>query len=186
MHRRTIRPRLAALCLFTALAASACATADTVTEALDRLPKADVEIASGEARHRFRVWVAATPASRSRGLMFVRELAADRGMLFLFDPPQFVSFWMQNTYVSLDLLFVAADGRIVNIAERTRPLSTDPIESVAPVSGVLEVVAGTAQRLGIRPGDVLLHPAFGGSQPRESRVDADRVRGPRPTGPSGN
>ena len=163
-HRRPIRPQLAALCLFTALAASACATADTVTESLERLPKADVEIASGEARHRFRVWIADTPASRSRGLMFVPELAADRGMLFLFDPPQFVSFWMRNTYVSLDLLFVAADGRIVNIAERTRPLSTDPIESVAPVTGVLEVVAGTAQRLRIRPGNVMVHPALGSAR----------------------
>ena len=92
--------------------------------------------------------------------MFVRELAPDRGMLFLYDFPQFAYFWMQNTYISLDLLFVGPDGRIVTIAEYTTPLSTRLIESEAPVTAVLEVIAGTADRLGLRAGDRMLQSAF--------------------------
>jgi uncharacterized membrane protein (UPF0127 family) len=165
------RTLLAGLCLCVALATSACAAADGASEALNRLPQSDLEIVSGLAHHCFRVWIADTAASRSRGLMFVRELAAERGMLFLFEPPRFVSFWMQNTYVSLDLLFVAPDGRVVNIVERATPLSTDLIDSAGPVTGVLEVVAGTVERLGIRPGDRLIYPAFTGGRAHASCVE---------------
>jgi uncharacterized membrane protein (UPF0127 family) len=83
-------------------------------------------------------------------------------MLFLYDSPQFAYFWMQNTYVSLDLLFIAPDGRIVNIAEYTTPLSTRLIESEAPVAAVLEVIAGTAGRLGLRAGDRVMSASISG------------------------
>jgi uncharacterized membrane protein (UPF0127 family) len=139
--------------LLTLLAATACAAGPDNAEPFEYLQQANVTILSGEESHEFRAWIADTPLRRSRGLMFIRELAPDRGMLFLYDFPQFAYFWMQNTYISLDLLFIAPDGRIVNIAERTTPLSTRFIESEAPVAAVLEVIAGTVHRLGIREGD---------------------------------
>jgi uncharacterized membrane protein (UPF0127 family) len=139
--------------LLTLLAATACAAGPDTAEPFQYLQQTDVTILSGGKSHEFRAWIADTPLSRSRGLMFIRELAADHGMLFLYDSPQFTYFWMQNTYVSLDLLFIGPDGRIVGIAEYATPLSTRLIESEAPVVAVLEVIAGTAGRLGIRVGD---------------------------------
>jgi hypothetical protein len=129
-------------------------------ESLDRYPQSTVAIESGGGRHRFSVWVADTPAHHYQGLMFVRSMPADRGMLFLFDSEEYKSFWMKNTYLSLDILFIAADGRIVNIAEKARPLTTDPISSTEPALAVLELNAGTSARLGIRAGDRVLHSAF--------------------------
>jgi uncharacterized membrane protein (UPF0127 family) len=147
------RHALSAAGLWLLLTATACAQMTRAAEPLDRFPQSSVEIVSGDARHRFDVWVADTPARRAQGLMFVRSLDADRGMLFLYDEPQYASFWMQNTYLSLDLLFVGVDGRIINIIESARPLSTDPLLSQGPAAMVLEVAGGTSQRLGIRPGD---------------------------------
>lgn len=145
----------------TALAV-ACASATTTSPPpFPDLPQAEVEVETPGGTHRFRVWIAADDASRERGLMHVPELPADRGMLFLFESPQFAAFWMKDTRVSLDILFVATDGRIVNIARNTEPFSLAPIESVAPITGVLEVAAGSALRLGIVPGDRIRHPAFG-------------------------
>lgn len=112
--------------------------------------------------HRFQVEVARTDADRARGLMYRRSLAPDRGMLFDFERVEPVSMWMQNTYVSLDMLFIRADGTIARIATDTEPLSTQAIPSGQPVLAVLEVVAGTARRLGIRPGDRVEHPLFKG------------------------
>jgi uncharacterized membrane protein (UPF0127 family) len=129
-------------------------------EPLSRFPQSQVSIDSGKARHRLRVWVADTPARHSQGLMFVRQLDRDRGMLFLFDPPKQTSFWMYNTYIPLDLLFIAPDGRIVNIIEHAEPHSLRPLLSAAAVRGVLEVAAGTAKRLGLKSGDRVTHPAF--------------------------
>jgi hypothetical protein len=151
---------LAAGCLMLTLAQASCAATPEGIEPLERFPEAALEIESGRSHHAFQVWVAATPLRRAQGLSFVRRLDPGRGMLFLFDPIQYASFWMPDTYVSLDLLFIAPDGRIVNIIKRAQPLSTAPLESVAPVTGVLEVVAGTVERLGIRAGDRVLHPAF--------------------------
>jgi hypothetical protein len=124
------------------------------------LPRADIQVISAGRRHDFKVWIADTAQSRERGLMFVKALPADHGMLFLFDRPHFASFWMKNTYVSLDIVFIAADGVVVNIATNTPPLSLEPIESDAPVTAVLELVAGTAARIGLVAGDRVRHPAF--------------------------
>ena len=147
--------RRAVLLALAAFGLSAClaATAPAAPPSFDDLPEVRVEVVSGENKHVFRAWVADTPASRSRGLMYVRELPADRGMLFLYDFPQFASFWMKNTYIPLDLLFISPDGRIANIVENAAPLSLDLLESVAPVTAVLEVAGGTAARLGIQSGD---------------------------------
>lgn len=145
--------RRAAVLAALALSALACAASPEAPEPLDRYPQAEVVVEIGAARHAFRVWVADTQARRSQGLMRVRSLEPGRGMLFPFDPPQVAAFWMKDTPLSLDLIFIGAESRIVNIAERARPYSTVLIESAAPVIAVLEVAAGTAARLGIRPGD---------------------------------
>lgn len=154
-------PRLAARSagLWLLLVAAACAQTGYLEEPLERFPQSVVEITNGKSRHRFDVWVAESPARHVQGLMWVRSLDPERGMLFVYDEPAFRSYWMQNTYVSLDLMFIAADGRILNIVERAAPLSTDPLPSKGPATMVLEVLAGTADRLGIRPGDQLVYPA---------------------------
>src|SRR5262249_38879502 len=120
-----------------------------------------VEIATKNGVHVFTVELAQTDEERARGLMFRRELAEGHGMLFGFRSEQEVTMWMQNTYVSLDMIFIRGDGRILRIAEGTEPLSTRTISSGGPVRGVLEVVAGTARKYGIAPGDRVGHPWFG-------------------------
>lgn len=109
----------------------------------------------------FMVEIVNTPQGREVGLMNRRELAADAGMLFDFSKSDKVSMWMKDTLIPLDMLFIRADGRIANIAERTVPGSLTPIDSQGPVLGVLELNGGTSARLGIKPGDKILHPLFG-------------------------
>jgi len=119
-----------------------------------------LEIASKTGVHAFSVEMAQTDDQRAKGLMYRKELPEGRGMLFDFQREQDVSMWMQNTYISLDMLFIRADGRILSIAENTTPLSTKTISSGGPVLGVLEVIGGTARKLGIAPGDRVAHPMF--------------------------
>ena len=109
----------------------------------------------------FSVEIAKTKEEREKGLIFRKELADGRGMLFDFSPQQDVSMWMKNTYVSLDMIFIQADGRILRIAENTEPMSERIISSGGPVTAVLEVVAGTARKDGIAPGDRVGGPLFG-------------------------
>ena len=107
----------------------------------------------------FSVEMATTEEEKTTGLMYRKELADGKGMLFDFSPEQQVSMWMKNTYISLDMIFIRADGRILRIAENTEPLSTAIISSGGLAKGVLEVIAGTAQKYGIKPGDRVAHPA---------------------------
>jgi uncharacterized membrane protein (UPF0127 family) len=109
----------------------------------------------------FTVEIAQTNEERQKGLMFRRELPDGKGMLFDFSPEQNVSMWMKNTLISLDMIFIRADGRILRIAENTPTESEKIIPSGGPVRGVLEVIAGTARRYGIEPGDRVAHPLFG-------------------------
>jgi hypothetical protein len=130
-----------------------------------RLHAADqhtLEIISKSGVHVFAIELAVTNDERARGLMFRKELPEGRGMLFDFKPDQEVAMWMKNTYVSLDMIFIRGDGRILRIAENTTPLSENIISSGGNVRGVLEVVAGTAKKLGIAPGDRVAHPLFTG------------------------
>ena len=121
-------------------------------EALEIISKSGVKV--------FSVEVMRTPDERSKGLMFRRELPDGLGMLFDFSPEQNVSMWMKNTYISLDMIFIRADGRILRIAESTTPESEAIIPAGGPVRGVLEVIAGTAKKYGIAPGDRVAHPLF--------------------------
>ena len=92
--------------------------------------------------------------------MYVRELPPDRGMLFLFERPQPLAFWMKDTYLSLDLIFIDPAGRVLNIAAHARPLSLEPIRSDGDAIAVLEVLAGTARTIGLQPGDRLNLPTL--------------------------
>ena len=126
---------------------------------LSRLERArGVLEASGGACVLLDLWLAKTPAQQRRGLMYVRDLPDTRGMLFIYPRERPVSMWMKNTYVSLDMLFIRADGTVARIAAGTRPLSLDSIPSGEPVNRVLELKAGAVDRWGIQPGDRLLSP----------------------------
>jgi uncharacterized membrane protein (UPF0127 family) len=117
------------------------------------LPTAQVTIDTASGPRIFNVEVAANRASQQRGLMFRRELAPSAGMLFDFHKAQSLSFWMKDTILSLDMLFIRSDGTISTIASHTTPLSTAPIPSAEPVRAVLEINGGRAHELGISPGD---------------------------------
>jgi uncharacterized membrane protein (UPF0127 family) len=128
--------------------------------AANALEQQTLEIISKTGVHVFSIEMAVSDAERARGLMFRREVPVGQGMLFDFQPDQPVSMWMENTYVSLDMIFIRGDGTIARIAENTEPLSRRTISSGGPVRAVLEVVAGTTRKLGIAAGDRVAHPLF--------------------------
>jgi uncharacterized protein len=123
----------------------------------------NLEIVSQSGVHVFSIELATTDEERERGLMFRKELPDGHGMLFDFKTDREVAMWMKNTLIPLDMIFIRNDGRISNIAESTEPMSTRIIPSRGAVRAVLEVAGGTAKRLGIRAGDRVAHPMFGGS-----------------------
>ncbi|MEM0923387.1 MAG: DUF192 domain-containing protein [Pseudomonadota bacterium] len=132
-----------------------------VAQATARECRADrVELISGSREVGFDVELAITPEEQARGLMFRPSLAREAGMLFLMDPPRPAHFWMRNTMISLDLLFIDRSGRVVNIAAKAVPYSQTPLRSQGPVRAVLEINGGLAAELGIGPGSQAVHPAF--------------------------
>lgn len=145
--------------LVIALACAVCAFAGLNARAASVQP---LEIVTKTGVHVFSVEMATTEEEKTTGLMYRKELADGKGMLFDFSPEQEVSMWMKNTYIPLDMIFIRADGRILRIAENTEPLSTKIIPSRGPAKGVLELIAGTAQKYGIAPGDRVAHPLFNG------------------------
>ena len=127
-----------------------------------RLPTEPLVIITRDGtRHRFTVEMAVDPGHQMIGLMFRPSVAPDGGMLFDWGAPRESSMWMRNTITSLDMLFITQDGRVPRIAERTVPLSLEPISSRGPVRATLELAAGTAERLGIRVGDRVEQRIFG-------------------------
>ena len=127
-----------------------------------RFERSELTVATAYGEHRFRVELALDNAQRERGLQHRPFLAEDAGMLFVYEQPKTIGMWMLNTLIPLDMIFIGSDGRIVNIAERTRPKSLDVIPSAKPAIAVLEVLGGTSSRLGIRPGDRVTHPLLHG------------------------
>ena len=117
--------------------------------------RAEVRIGTAAGVRLFHVELAETPEQRARGLMFRRTLAPDAGMLFLFPERERPTMWMANTWLPLDMLFIAADGRIVHLFPNAVPRSRLTISSPHPARMVLELGGGTARRLGIAPGDRL-------------------------------
>jgi uncharacterized membrane protein (UPF0127 family) len=121
-----------------------------------------LEIVTRSGVQVFSVEMATTEEEKTTGLMYRKDLPDGKGMLFDFSPEQQISMWMKNTYIPLDMIFIQADGRILRIAENTEPMSTKIISSGGLAKGVLEVIAGTAQKYGIAPGDRVAHPLFNG------------------------
>ena len=128
---------------------------------LQQFPTSELTIISATGPHRFKVELAETPAQMTQGLMFRVSLAPDAGMLFDYQQPTAATMWMRNTLIPLDMLFVDTQGRIVNIHERAVPQSLDVIAAAEPVRAVIELNGGTAARLGIAPGDRVVHRIFG-------------------------
>jgi uncharacterized protein len=151
-HRVWVR-----LCLAVAAIAVVCVFSGFDAQAASIQP---LEIVTKSGVHVFSVEMATTEEEKTTGLMYRKELADGKGMLFDFSPEQQVSMWMKNTYISLDMIFIRADGRILRIAENTEPQSTRIIPSGGLAKGVLEVIAGTAKKYGIAPGDRVAHPLF--------------------------
>src|SRR5437868_8281698 len=117
------------------------------------LQQVPLTIHSTTGDHRFTVEVAATPGQQETGLMFRRSLAGDRGMIFPYDPPQDVAFWMQHTLIPLDIIFIRSDGTIVRITH-AKALDLTPLPSGEPIAAVLEIRGGRAAELGVKEGDI--------------------------------
>jgi uncharacterized protein len=142
------------LAVIALMAAAGCAAQIAPLHDLSALKRASVEIqASDKKKHVFDAWLAISPAEKSQGLMFVRDLPAERGMLFLYDKGTDAGIWMKNTYIALDILFIAADGRIVKIFENARPHSLETMSPGRLVTAVLEIKGGEAARRGLKEGD---------------------------------
>jgi len=121
----------------------------------------ELTITGADGAHKFQIELATDDAQREQGLMFRQTMAPDAGMLFIYDHSQPVAMWMENTYIPLDMLFIAADGHIVNIRQRAVPHSQENISSAGPVRAVLELNGGTVSRLGIKVGDKVAGPGLG-------------------------
>jgi len=138
--------------------AAGCAQAETMVNTGLRVEPLEVVTDKGPVR--FMVEIADNSDTREIGLMNRSALAPDRGMLFQFDWPGPQSFWMKNTLIPLDIIFIKPDGRIDRIAEKAKPLSLDSVATSTHVNGVLEIAGGRARQLGIKPGDLVRHPFF--------------------------
>ena len=119
-----------------------------------------LETVTPSGRTRFFVEIADNDAERERGLMFRKSLAPDRGMLFDFKTPREVAFWMRNTLIPLDIIYIQADGTVLSIARNATPLSEAPIPSGGATLGVLELAGGRSAEIGLMPGDRIEHRMF--------------------------
>jgi len=140
--------------------AAGCAVAQTPVPA-QAAAQDTIEIVSSTGVHAFSVEMATNDAERERGLMYRKSLPEGHGMLFDFKSEQPVAFWMHNTYIPLDMIFIRGDGHILRIAENAEPLSDKLIPSGGPIRAVLEVIGGTARKLGIAPEDRVTGSIFG-------------------------
>jgi len=154
---RLLLPAISAACLAAAAAALALparAAPPAAGQAQTGLRVIPLAITTGNGRvHNYRVELAETPEQQAHGMMFRTKMPPHSGMLFPYAPPTSVAFWMRNTLIPLDIIFIGSDGRVLNIAERAEPLSERPLPSRGAVRGVLELAGGEAARIGLRPGD---------------------------------
>jgi uncharacterized membrane protein (UPF0127 family) len=150
----------AALLSFAMTACAALVLAWAVAFPAVALEKQPLTFATSSGSHAITVEVADTESTRSTGLMYRRSIGADEGMIFIYDREQEITMWMKNTYISLDMIFVKRDGTISHIAANAEPFSENIISSEGPALAVIEMAAGSAARLGLRPGDKVRHPAF--------------------------
>ncbi|MGE3890494.1 MAG: DUF192 domain-containing protein [Steroidobacteraceae bacterium] len=171
MMKTTLRGLLLVLMMATSLVNSACADTGSVQPALEPLsnfPQTSLTVLTQNGRqHTLQIWMADTNTHRQQGLMLVKSLPPNTGMLFIFDRPQRIQMWMKNTLIPLDMVFIDANGRIDSIATNTTPLSLNIIASKNAVLGVLDLAGGSSTKLGIRAGAFVLNPAFasvGGSR----------------------
>jgi uncharacterized protein len=146
-----------ALSIFIAQPVFAGPTFEASENAPQKLALSKLTVVSANKNHRFRVQVALSPKEHEIGLMFRKQMPKSEGMLFVFPQPKEARFWMQNTPLSLDLIFIRADGSIANIAAKARPMSTSVIPSLGRVIAVLEVNGGLSAKLGIVAGDRVEH-----------------------------
>lgn len=137
--------------------APAAAATQTARHPVSGLEVIDLVVERGTTKLPFKVELAASAEAQARGLMFRTELGDNEGMLFPSAAPEPRSFWMKNTPLSLDIIFIGPDGRIANIAADTVPYSLDSVTSSGPASAVLELRAGRARELGIVPGDKVIY-----------------------------
>jgi len=147
------------LLLLTAAACSPQSAAEgpTVTGLNERFDRAELVIVARDGtRHTLNVYLALNNEQHRRGLMFVRDLPSNTGMLFVYEDAGMRSMWMKNTYVSLDIVFARADGTVSSVIRDTKPLSLDSQSAIEPVRYVLELNAGATRRLNIGPGSQLL------------------------------
>jgi len=143
------------------LAANPAFPENAAPEPLSAFPQSLLAIKTGAGKViNFKIWTADTPQREQQGLMFIHEMDEHAGMLFMFPENQRVSMWMKNTYISLDLLFLNAQGKIDYIAASATPKSTAIIGPPTPEYAVLELKGGACERLGITVGDVVLHKNF--------------------------
>lgn len=125
-------------------------------------PQMDLErVRISAGMYQIDAQVAATPEQRQTGLMFRKEMPQSEGMVFVFEQSSPQCFWMKNTLIPLDMIFIAADGTVKHVHANAVPLSTDTVPSRYPVRAVLEINGGSAALLGIKPGDKVKHPIFG-------------------------
>jgi uncharacterized membrane protein (UPF0127 family) len=137
------------------------AVAARAQEADIQFQKSSLVIATHGRDIKFDVELATNDAERARGLMYRKQLGPYEGMLFDFYKEMPVSFWMKNTLIPLDMVFIAADGTVKHVHANAVPMSTDTVPSRFPVRAVLEINGGSAALLGIKPGDIVKHPIFG-------------------------
>lgn len=124
------------------------------------LEKQPLTFVTANGKHTITVEVADTEQARTTGLMFRRSIGADEGMIFVYADDEVITMWMKNTYIPLDMIFVRSNGVIHRIETDTEPLSERVIDSGGKVRAVIEMMAGSAERLGLKPGDKVLYPAF--------------------------
>ena len=153
-----MRAIFTALALSLALPMAACSGDASEEAGVATIP---VTIAAAGKAHVFNVEVARTDEEQDRGLMFRTNLPADGGMIFPFDKPRIGSFWMKNTLIPLDMVFIKEDGTILRVHDSAKPNDLTSIKSNGPALAVLEINGGVAKKLGIMDGDTVRHPFFG-------------------------